>query len=178
MPQLVAWIEKATIDARQDVVVDATHHGTQFSVAGVIAMAETVHNAFSLAGAFSLNDVNRITDAFIQNSKVHANDVRVHADQQSEIGTASGGGAVSAGGGASIGSTNVNNNQTTVQAYLGTGSVVFASGNVDILADNTLRFLSAAGVLSITGSLGVGAAADVGHSSECGHVRSRRCFDQ
>ena len=157
-----AWIEETKIDTRQDVVVDANHHGTQFSVTGVIATAKTGDNAFSLAGAFSLNDVNRTTEAFIQNSTVHANDVRVQADQQSEVGTASGGGAVAAGGAAAlIGSANVNNNQTTVQAYLGAGSIVFASGNVDILADNTLRFVSAAGVLSVTGSLGVGAAADV-----------------
>ena len=157
-----AWIEEAAIDARQDVVVDADHHSTQFSVAGVIAMAKTGDNAFSLAGAFSLNDVDRTTEAYIQQTTVHANDIRVHADQQSEVGTASGGGAIATSGGAAlIGSTNVNNNKATVQAYLGTGSVVLASGNVDILADNTLRFLSAAGVLSITGSLGVGAAADV-----------------
>ncbi len=109
-----------------------------------------------------MNDLERTTKAFIEYSRVTADNVWVTAQTADLLVAMTGGGAIVPDGRLSlIGSANIHLLDSTTLAYLGTDTHVRATGDVVVDAYGDTNVISGAGAVSVSGVVGIGAAADV-----------------
>ncbi|MGE5242652.1 MAG: beta strand repeat-containing protein, partial [Betaproteobacteria bacterium] len=143
-----AHIEGSDVTAAGDTLVGATDRTSILAGAGGFAGAGST----AIGAAIASDDTADTTKAYISDSTVTATgSVEVEADSKVDISSAT----VSGGG---AGSTNINGSiavhvtHNTTMAYLGSGTVIDADGNVVVSASDDLSMLVGAGALGGAGS--------------------------
>jgi hypothetical protein len=167
--QTLAWISDfAQVSAAGDVLVQANSRGLLIGVAGAAALQMSGDSAkFSLAGSFTLDDLDRDVHAILGETKIVARNVHVLADSDDTVVSVTAGGAGSLrksnAGFAVAGSVNVHLNDSRVMAVIGANADVRAAGEVRVEAKDTPLMVSVAGAAAFDASA-IGAAVDVSQS--------------
>jgi len=154
-----------TVNAGGDVTVQADHDGFVLTIAGAATLDFSKEaGGVAIAGSFTLNEIDRDVQAYVQDTAISAARLSVLATNEDEIYsiTAGAGGSRKEGAAAVIGSANIDLLNRNTSARIGADTIIDASGDVDLEARQALQLISVAGGFSVSGKAGIGAAADVG----------------
>src|SRR6185436_10583619 len=159
-----AYISDATVNAGDDVLVSAANTAFLLSVAGAVALDLSKQSGgISIAGSFTLNDLDRIVKAYTDDATVTADNVGLRADTRDTIFSFTAG---AAGGkqttAAVLGSVNLNLIESHTEAGFWGLSVITARAAASSDAHYELSGVSVAGGVTVAGKAGIGAAVDVG----------------
>ncbi|MDX9752662.1 MAG: LEPR-XLL domain-containing protein, partial [bacterium] len=145
-----------------DLTLNAENTIFGLAVSGGIVI-NTSGGGASIAGAFSLNDYDRITKAYTENANITTQDVYLNAYTKNQLIAVTAG---VAGGKMKekfnlAGSVNLGLLDNETVAAIGDHTTLIASGDVLIRAENDLSIIAVAGAITWAGKVAVGAAADV-----------------
>jgi len=152
----------ALVDATGDVLISAENGALAVVGTGAI-MVNLAPKGGGLAGAFSWNDLTRITQAYTQDTTIDATNLDVNAlSDDLLIGVSAGGsGAKPTSKNINLaGSVNINFVDNDTLARIGEDTIATVAGNVLVDGQTHTRIIGVAGGVAISGKAGVGAAAD------------------
>jgi hypothetical protein len=158
--------DDVTVNAGDRLTVNADNSDAfSLAVSGAAAIDFSQGSSgVAIAGAFTLNEIDRDVQAYVGNASVTAGAVDLNADttDQKLLSITVGGAGTRRGAASVVGSANVNLLDTVTRAGLADNARVTTSGDITAHALNNLLQVSIAGGFSVGGRVGVGAAADVG----------------
>lgn len=157
--------DHVVVDAGNQLKVHAINEAFVLSVSGAASLNMSMGSGgMALAGAFTLNNLDRDIRAYTKDAVITAHSVDVNAETIDKVisVTAGGGGSKLTGAAAVTGSVSINEIDNTVESGFWDGTIVTATGDVSAHAADHLLLVSVAGGFSISGRAGIGAAVDVG----------------
>jgi uncharacterized repeat protein (TIGR01451 family) len=158
-----AYINTSKKVAAGDVDMDAGNKTGIYSLSGGLAMSTASGSSYAgLAGAASYNKLTGVTESYIENANLEANNVSINSTREGRVYTAAAGGAGSSMGSsetgvAIAGSVTINDVTNGTKAYISNIKGRIA-GNTDIIAKNTAQTASLAGGVGVSSTVGVGAS--------------------
>ena len=160
-----------TVEPAGKLTVNAADESMFVAAAGAFAFAKGGKNALAIAGAFTLNDVERDTRAFTDGVTISATDIAITASTVDDMITIAAGGSIAPSGAASLaGSINLNLVDSNTEAALGTATIARLTGTLDVDAYDDFDLISVAGAISLTGTAAIGAAGDVAVANNTVHA--------